>query len=100
MSIRMKPEARKEDILAAALGLAEEHGYNKISRSQIAKAANVTGPILNYHFGTMTKFRRDLMRYAVRLGNLKVIAQGLCSGDVHAQKADEDVKRKALDALM
>lgn len=98
--MRMKPDARKEDILAAALPLAEKHGYTKISRKQIAEAAGVSGPVLNYHFGTMGQFRKGLMRYAVMAENLAVIAQGLSAGDPQARKAPEALRRRALDSLL
>ena len=94
---RMRPALRKEDILAKALPLAARHGYASITRGQIAAAAGVSGPVLNYHFGTMAQLRRDLMRYAVRMGCLKVIAQGLTAGDAQARKAAPDIKRAALE---
>lgn len=97
---RLKPDARKEDILAAALPLAVAHGYLKITREQVGRAAGVSGPVLNYHFGTMVQFRRDLMRYAVRVGSLKVVAHGLAVGDEQAKKAPEALKREALEALL
>lgn len=97
---RLKTEARKEDILAAALPLAELLGYAKLTRDQIAEAALVSGPTLHYHFGTMVDFRRDLMRYAVRHENLRVIAQGLTANDPQAAKAPEAVRRRALDSFL
>lgn len=98
--MRMKPEARKEDILAAALPLAVRHGYSRLTRQQIAAAAGVSGPVLNYHFGTMPQFRRDLMRYAIKEETLAVIAQGLTAGDQQARKASEALRRRALDSLL
>jgi len=90
---RMKTEARKEDILAAALPLAERHGYTNITRDQIAAAAKVSGPTLHYHFGTIAQLRRDLMRYAVREVCLRVIAQGLMIRDPQAMKAGAELRR-------
>lgn len=97
---RLKPEARKEDILAAAVPLAVKLGYSNVSREKIAEAAGVSGAVLNYHFGTMLQFRRDLMRYAIKQKALAIIAQGLSSGDAQAVKAPEDLRRLALDSLM
>jgi len=98
--MRMKAEARKEDLLAAALPLAEIHGYMHVTRSQIATAAGASGPILNHHFGTMKQFRRDLMRYAIKAGSLAVVAQGLSAGDPQARKAPEALRKQALAALL
>lgn len=97
---RLKPDARKDDVLAAALPLAEAHGFANLTREQVGQAAGVTGPVLSYHFGTMPQFRRDLMRYAVKVESLAVIAQGLTAGDPYAKKAPEDLRRRALDSLL
>jgi|AntDeeMinimDraft_4_1070355.scaffolds.fasta_scaffold05921_2 AcrR family transcriptional regulator len=96
---RMKTEARKEDILAAALPLAERHGYTNITRDQIAAAAKVSGPTLHYHFGTIAQLRRDLMRYAVREVCLRVIAQGLMIRDPQAMKAGAELRRQAMGSV-
>ena len=96
----MKPEKRKEDVLAAALPLAEEHGYNNVTRNQIAQAAGVSGSSIHYYFGTIGQLRRDLMRHAVKEESLAVIAQGLTAGDPQAQKAPEELRRRALDSLL
>lgn len=97
---RLKPEARKEDILAAALPLAEQLGYANLTRDQIAGAAKISGPTLHYHFGTMAAFRRDLMRYAVKHENLRVIGQGLTAGDPQAAKVSDAVRRSALECFL
>ena len=96
---RMKPEARKEDILRAALALAIQHGYTELSRERIADAAGVTGPAIQYHFATMPQFRRDLMRYAVRERCAIVVAQGLALRDPQAQKADDELRHAARRSL-
>lgn len=96
---RMKTEARKEDILAAALLLAERQGYTAITRNDIAKAAGIKGPTLHYHFGTMAQLRRDLMRYAIRQDSVKVVAQGIVANDPQAMKLDEETRRRAMAAF-
>jgi len=95
---RLKPDARKEDILGAALPLAERDGYTKLTREQIGEAAGVSGPVLNYYWGTMAQFRRALMRYAVQVECLPVIAQGVISGEANLAEGDS-LRRRALDSL-
>lgn len=97
---RLKPEARKTDILEAAVLLARETGYTNVTREQIAERVGVSGPAIQYHFGNMAQLRRDLMRRAVKAGDLAVIAQGLAAADPQARKADEGLQRRALDALV
>lgn len=97
---RLKPDARKNDVLSLALRLAATRGYNRITRDQVAKAAGVTGPALTYHFGSMGQFRRQLMRLAVSEGCLAVVAQGLAAGDPQALKAPESLRRRAVEAML
>lgn len=97
---RLKPVIRKEEILAAALPLASERGYTNITRDRIALAAGVSGSAVQYHFGTMAKLRTELMRYAVKQRNPRVVAQGLAVRDRQAAKADDDLKRQARETML
>jgi AcrR family transcriptional regulator len=90
---------RKADILAAALKVAEASHYAHMTRSAVAAEAGVSGPLVQYYFGTMPQLRRDVMRKAVRDGVLLVIAQGLVAGDNHAKAAPEVHKAAALDLV-
>ncbi len=96
---RLRPAARKEDILATAVRLAEMNGYAHLTRAEIAAAADITATAITYHFGTMTQLRREIMRYAVAHENLRVIAQGIAAGDTHAARADASLRSRALDFL-
>lgn len=92
MKKRMKPEVRKESILAAALKLAEEKGYTNITREQVAAVAGISGTAVQYHFHTMSNFRQQLMQYAVACNCLAVVAQGLVMNDKQAKKASVELK--------
>jgi len=97
---RLKPAIRKEEILAAALILAAAQGYTRVTRDEIAYKAGVSGPAVQYHFGTMAKLRVELMRYAVKQRDPRVVAQGLAAQDRQAIKADAILKRKAWEWVM
>lgn len=98
---RYKPQVRRELILAAAAALAASGApYHALSREAIARAAGVSGPALQYHFGTMVQFRRDLMRYAIRHELLPVVAQGLAADDAHARRAPPALREKAAKFLI
>lgn len=97
---RMKHEARKEDILEAALPLAVQLGYANVTRNHIAHAIGVSGTTVQYHFGTMAQLRRAVMRLAIHTRCLAVIAQGLSAGDEQAKKAPPELQREALDSLI
>lgn len=93
----MKPD--NDALLAVALTLAAAVGYTHVTREAIATHASVSPALISVRFGTMTAFRRTLMRYAVRKQCLSVIAQGLAARDKHACAASLEVRRAALAAL-
>ena len=90
---------RKEQILSAALKLAESIGYTHVSRDKVAALIECAPGTITHSFGTMPQFRRALMRYAIAKGSLVVLAQGLAAKDTHAQKAPIDLRKKALASL-
>lgn len=95
-----RSDATKTSILAAAVDLAAEHGYQTFTRDQVAALADVAQGAIHYHFGTMNQLRRAVMGEAVRTSNLRIIAMGLVANDPRARKAPEDVRRKAVEAMM
>lgn len=99
--MRMKIEARKEQLLNSALKLAEEHGYQSVTRKMIAENCDCTEGNVSRALGaTMPQIKRDIMRHAVKSENLAVIAQGIVNKDSHALKADIDLRTRALAALV
>jgi len=97
--IRRLPKDRKEELLAAALKLAEKQGYKNVSRMAIADACGVSEALLSHHFGTMVEFRRTLMRYAVKEGNATLVMQGLADGNPYARKAPEALRLAAITQM-
>lgn len=97
---RLKPDVRKEEILSAAVVLAEDKGYSRVTRDEVAAAIGVTGSAIQYHFGTMCQLHRDIMRHAVKCRNAKVVAQGLTVGDKYAAKADRKLKQQAVETIL
>lgn len=92
---RRLPRDRKDELLSAALALAEKQGYMNVSRAAIASQCGVSEALLSHHFGTMTEFRRTLMRYAIRKENLAVVLQGLVARDARALKAPDALRARA-----
>lgn len=97
---RMNPKERREQIMIAAIKVAEKKGYDRIERKDVANAANCAEGLINNYYGTMNQLKRDVMRRAVKDGNLIIIAQGLAVKDKHALKADTELKSKAIVAMM
>lgn len=97
--IHLEKRERIAQILDAALKLAPRVGYNRLTREQIAEEAKVPPTLITYHFGTMVALRRDIMREAVRVKCLPVIAQGIALRDKHAQKVPDEIRKQAIESL-
>lgn len=97
---RKRPEVRKDEVLTAALILAEKSHYLKVTRDAIAAASGVSGPAVQYHFKTMGQLRKEIMRAAVKRHCLLVIAQGVLARDAIARRAPEAVRRAAVEAAL
>ena len=106
---RLQPDDRKQQILTAAIRVAARPGgWAKLTRDAVAREAGCAEGLPSKYFGTMVSFRRSIMREAIRLAELEkappaiydsVIAQGLAAGDKCAQKADPELKARALNTL-
>ena len=100
--VRLRLDAtadRQELIMKASMRLSARIGFSNITRETLAKEAECSEALITYHYGTMKNFRRDIMRYAVRTKNLRVVAQGLAIKNPYARKAPEELKQRALGAL-
>lgn len=97
---RVAPALRKENILHCAVTLAESVGYSKVTVVAVADEAGVSHGTVLHHFGTMTQLKTDIMRHAIKTGNLTIIAQGLVAKDKRAMKVDQQTKEDALKCLI
>ena len=95
---RLKPDDRRELIVITALALAQGKSYMKVTRAEIAAELGITGPAIQHHFSTMKKLQRSIMRVACQraaIGDedaLRVVAQGIHSGNDMAKKVSDEVK--------
>lgn len=96
---RLKSNARRDQILTAAIELSERNGYTHVTRAEIAQRCECSPAVINVYFSTMAQLRRDVMRAAIRNRNLTIIAQGLVARDPHAKRADDDLKRAAVASI-
>lgn len=96
---RTSKNIRKDHILEEALKLSESGGFAKLSRDKVAKQCGINSSLISYHFDSMENFKRDIMLLAIKLENLSVIAEGLGIGDIHAKKAPQELKERAVATL-
>jgi AcrR family transcriptional regulator len=81
-----------DDILSAALKVAERDGWRAMTRAAVALEAGVSCGTVSLRLGTMEALRRSVMRAAVQRRVLRVVAEGLVAGDRHARRADEALR--------
>lgn len=97
---KKKTEKSKSDIIEASLQLALEIGYHKLRRDNIAAKAEVSQGLIRYHFGTVEKLRREVMREAIRKKLIPIVAQGIAMRDINALKAPLSLKKQATKYLL
>lgn len=79
---RMAPAERKEQILQAAIRVAEVKGYSKINRLQVVEelGGQVTDGLVSRYFGQRAALRDAVLTAGLERGNLTIIAQALALG--------------------
>lgn len=90
---------RTDHILGVAMDVSERDGFTKLSRATVAEDCGISESLIAYHFGTMLEFRRTIMRHAIKHERLRIIAEGLAVRDIHAVKAPDELKARALASL-
>ena len=96
---RVSGPSRRSQMVAAALSLAREHGYDRVTSPMVADAVGLSKASVMHRFGTMDEMRRAVMREAVKTGDALVVAQGLAARDDIAVNAPENVRAAALEHL-
>lgn len=97
---RMKPEARREQILSVAMVIAERDGYHKLERNRLAKEAEVATGMIHHVFKDMASLRKAVVQRAVENQIKSIIAQALALGHEEALKASDKLKRESLETLL
>ena len=95
---RLTPSDRRAEILGAALSASETHGVTNITRDQVANAAGCSAALVTTYFGSMERLRTAIVREAIKVPNLPVLAQALVARYHVAAKAPDALKKKALAA--
>jgi len=85
----------KVRIVRAAIALARVHGYEKVTREQIAKRLKCASGLINYHCTTMERLRGEIVREAIRISDGAVLAQALVGKHALALAMSEQLKALA-----
>jgi len=80
MSKRLEPEARKAQILTAALDLATKSHYMLVTQNDIAEELGISLSLILSYFGSMDELRYDVVQKAIDIDNEKVMSQARSMG--------------------
>ena len=98
---RLKPSARREVILIAAMRLARRPGgWASLTRARIATEARCTDSLVSLRLGSMDVVRRTLMKTAIKYEYFDLIAQGLAAGDPSVRALSPILKHKAVATMV
>ena len=100
MTIRLDPSVRRDWILVAALELAKQKSYDRLTRDEIADAACVTGATFHHYFGKIADFRELIVSVAIEEEILPIIAHALAGGNAKAHALPLELKQKAINSLL
>lgn len=93
--MRLDPKDRTNELLDAALQLAERTGWRTLTHAAVAAHAGVSQGLVVARLGTKTEMLRDVMRRAVNRGVARVVAEGLAVGDKQAKRASPALREEA-----
>lgn len=89
----------RDKILEAAYKMAVVDGLDCLTRDAVAAGACVSKGAINHHFKTIENLRTEVMKRAVEMEDLKLIAQGIACDNEVAQSAPHGLRVKALSSL-
>jgi len=89
-----------EQMLDAAILIAEKVGYQVVTREMIAEKTGASPANVSRMFGTMDSMRRSIISAAIVRKNLRVIAQGLATKHSKALRAPEELRRAAAEFVV
>lgn len=98
-NMKFHPPVARSTVENAAIEAAKRHGYDKMTREQIATLAAVAPGSVSLKLGSMPEVRRLVMTIAVERGIVEIIGQGLAARDAIAQSAPAALKHEALSNL-
>lgn len=85
----------KTVMIEAALARAEKIGFGKLTRNEVADACKCSPALVSLRFGTLDSMKRDIMRAAIRLESLSVVAYALAVGHPICKKITPELKARA-----
>lgn len=98
---KFAPAVRRELILIAAVRVARQPGgWQSLTRTAVADAAECSPALVSRTLGDMDSVRASVMKRAIRYQYLDLIAQGLAAGYPQCLRLSPVLKHKAVSQLV
>lgn len=85
----------KENILQAAVKLARNCGYQRLTRFNIAGQVGCCEATINYHYGSMIHLKSAVIAYAIAHEILSIVVEALAARHPDASNLSDTLRRKA-----
>ena len=90
---RLEPEARRVQILDAAIDVAREHGLHKVSIVNVARGTpdKCSKELVKHYFKNLTVLRFEIVTVSIMRGHNDIVAQAITMRDPavdHLTKAE------------
>lgn len=92
---RMEPIARKEQILATAIKISIETGYQQLTRNAVAHSMQCTAPLIS-HYYSIEDLRRDVLSTAIEKEIMPILAQSIVT---RGHEIPAELKQKVIQYL-
>ena len=91
---------RKEEILLAAVRVAEREGYMVMKRNDVSDEAGCATGSVHRYFVTIEELRERVLEYGVDNRNLAILAQGLAMRHPYTANAPIHTRKSAVLSLL
>lgn len=90
----MAVTALKSSILGAAVTISRTHGLHRLTRLEVACAAECSTGVVSHHFGDMNGLRAAVIEYAVEHMVLEILAQARADKHPALERMSADLKAR------
>jgi DNA-binding transcriptional regulator YbjK len=98
--VRALPTLRRRQLLDVAIELSRTVGYDKVTRHEIADAAEISPALVSHYFKTVEQLREVILRTAVKRAIPEIVAQGIIRRDPVALQAPAELKTAAAEYVL
>jgi AcrR family transcriptional regulator len=86
-------------ILQAAISLAREGGFSKVTRDNVALAAGVATGLLYHYYDSIDDVKSKVLEVAIEAEDAELLKCGIVAAHPTALGAPDELKKRALELL-